>query len=243
MVTFTKFSDILPDPIRKITDAGDIDPSGVVGPGFSGLRFASNQDTQVSRTNSGRGIQRDQEFQYWSFTIRYNPMTREQFDPVDAFLASRNARRDPFFVVLPQYSRPKDALFTSFAATNALQVDGSYTAGTSAFLIKAGANLPAYPRPGDMCTISDPSNVNHLKVYKVTRVETSARSQEGKPVPNANQCRIHVSPPLQRNTLNNAVINFIDPKFRVIARSDLREHELDTDNLYQFSLDVEEIQP
>ena len=245
MATFTSFSNVLPDPIRRITDQGDIDPSGVAGPGFSGVRFSSNQDTQVSRTNSGRGVHRDQESQFWSFTIRYNPMLREQFDPVDAFLAGRNARKDPFFVVLPQYSRPKNPSFAAYLSQYDALVAGTYASGTSAFMMRmsGGATMLYPPRPGDMFTVTDPANVNHLKVYKVTAVETNARYQQGKTQPNINQCRIHISPALQRTTYNDAKINFLDPMFRVIAKSDVREYDLDTENLYSFSLDVEEIQP
>lgn len=243
MPTFNSFSNILPDPVNKITDQGDISSTGVAGPGFSGLSFTSNGETQVSRTNSGRGVSRDQGSQYWSFTIKYNPMLREQFDPVDAFLASRNARRDPFFVVLPNYSRPKNSQFATFATNNVIRTDGAQLSGVSKMMIDAANNMSGTPRPGDMFTIDDPNDVNHLKAYKITRVETNARWQASTPQPTNKQFRIHFSPPLQRDTADNSVINFINPKFRVVARSDIREYELDTDNLYAFSLDLEEIMP
>lgn len=243
MATFTTFSNILPDPVSKITDQGDIDATGVAGPGFAAINFTSNGDTQVSRTNSGRGVHRDQGVQFWSFSIKYNPMMRDQFDPVDAFLASRNARRDPFFVVLPQYSKPKSAAFATFAAANIIRNKGAYNSGATNMMVDTGVSFTSYAKPGDMFTISDPTNANHLKVYKVTRVETPARYQAATTVPLAAEMRIHFDPPLQRNTADNSVINFINPKFRVITKSDLREHALDTDNLYQFSLDLEEIQP
>lgn len=242
MATFTSFSNILPDPVSKITDQGDIDATGVAGPGFSALNFRSNGETQVSRTNSGRGVMRDQEVQYWSFSIRYNPMFRAQFDPVDAFLASRNARRDPFFVSLPQYSKPKGSTFATFSGANVVSVVGATAAGSSTILIDTPVTMTSYPQPGDMFSINDSTNVNHMKVYKITRVETAARYQASTTPPGATQCRIHISPRLQRATADNAVINF-RPLFRVISTSDLREHELNTDNLYSFSLDLEEIQP
>jgi hypothetical protein len=243
MATFNTFSNILPDPVNKITDAGDSDPSGVAGPGFAGVKFTSHGETQVSRTNSGRGVHRDQGVQYFSFTIKYNPMLREQFDPVDAFLASRNARRDPFFVVLPQYSKPKVAAFATFAQTYVIRAKGAYTSGKESMMVDSTSVFPAYSRPGDMFTITDPADANHLKVYKVTRVETNARYQAGTTQPTTSEMRLHFSPPLQRSVSDNSVINFINPKFRVVARSDLREYDLDTDNLYSYSLDVEEIQP
>lgn len=117
MVTFTAFSNLLPDPAHPITDAGDIASSGTPGPGFSALAFRSNTETQVSRTQGGRGITRDGGVQYWSFNISYNPMFRFQFDPIDTFLVMRNPRRDPFYVILPQYSKPKDATYNGLNTT------------------------------------------------------------------------------------------------------------------------------
>ena len=244
MVTFNSFATILPDPVNKITDSGDTDPTaGVAGPGFSAINFVSNGETQVSRTNSGRGVSRDQGRQYWSFSIKYNPMLRAQFDPVDSFLASRNARRDPFFVVLPQYSKPKDATFATFAGANILKVSGDTQAGATYFLMNCISVISGTPKPGDMLTITDAANANHKKVYKVTRVESDARYQAGTTAPTTFEKRIHINPPLQRFTTTTSVVNFINPLFRVVARSDVREYELNTDNLYNFSLDVEEIQP
>lgn len=243
MATFLEFSNILPDPINKITEQGDIDSTGVAGPGFSAVNFVSNGDTQVSRTNSGRGVHRDQEKQFWSFSIRYNPMTRDEFDPVDSFLASRNSRRDPFFVVLPQHSKPKDATFATYASSNTIRVNGIHYAGSGFLLIDSIPTINGSPKTGDMFTITDSSNVNHLKVYKVTRVETNARWLTGSTQPLVTERRVHIEPTLQRTTADNSVINFINPKFRVVPKSDLREYSLDTNNLYIMSLDVEEIQP
>jgi hypothetical protein len=243
MATFTSFSNILPDPNNKITDQGDIDSSGVAGPGFTGVGFTSNGSTQVSRTNSGRGVHRDQEVQYWSFSIKYNPMLREEFEPVDSFLASRNARKNPFFVILPQYSKPRDPLFATWCLSNIVRVNGAKAAGSSTLILDSIPAINGSPKSGDMFTINDPLNANHLKVYKVTRVETNSRYQSGTAQPLATERRIHFDPPLQRSTSDNSIVSFIDPKFRVISKGDLREYSLDLNNLYSFSLDVEEIQP
>jgi len=243
MPTFTSFSNILPDPANPITDAGDISAAGTPGPGFSALGFQSVTDTQVSRTQSGRGIQRDGGSQHWEFTISYNPMFRSQFDPIDTFLLGRNPRRDPFYVILPQYSKPKTA---AFAASNIVcTVAGATKSGADTLMMSMSAAPPngGSLRPGDMFTIADPNDFNHQKVYKVSAVETNAYYQAGSVQPTTRQSRIHFSPPLVRNTADGSVINYMNPKFRVITKSDVQEHSLNTDNLYSFSLAVEEIQP
>ena len=241
MVTFTAFSNLLPDPAHPITDAGDIASSGTPGPGFSALAFRSNTETQVSRTQGGRGITRDGGVQYWSFNISYNPMFRFQFDPIDTFLVMRNPRRDPFYVILPQYSKPKDATYNGL---NTTVVKENTLAGNSALIVKntAGSFVGSL-KPGDMFTIADPQNYNHQKVYKIGAVETNDYFQAGSYQPALNELRIHIAPPLQRDVFANAPLVLKEPKFRVISQSDVQEHELNTDNLYSFSLSVEEIQP
>lgn len=241
MATFTDFSDILPDPAHPITDAGDIAPGGTPGPGFSALGFQSNTETQVSRTNSGRGVSRDQGVQYWSFNISYNPMFRHQFDPVDTFLGMRNPRRDPFYVVLPQYSRPKDPTFNGTANT---YVRRDHESGSETLLVWHNtADFVGKLRPGDMFNIVDLEDYNHQKIYKVGAVETNDYYQAGTTQPAKNELRLHITPPLQRYTTDNSRLVLINPKFRVIAKSDVQEHQLDNNNLYSFSLAVEEFQP
>ena len=244
MATFTAFSNILPDPANPITDAGDISPTGTPGPGFSAVGFQSVTDTQVSRTISGRGIQRDGGSQHYEFTISYNPMWRFQFDPVDAFLAGRNPRRDPFYVILPQYSKPKDSTFSTWFTNLAGNCTVSAAnPGDNQLMLNFPATVQGTLKPGDMFSIQDPTDFNHQKMYKITAVEKSTYYQAGTPTPSPNQLRVKISPPLQRGVAGGAYATLINPKFRVISKSDVQEYSLNTDNLYSFSLAVEEIQP
>lgn len=243
MATFNSFANILPDPANPITDSGDTSASGTPGPGFSAVNFQSVTDTQVSRTISGRGIQRDGGSQHYEFTISYNPMFRAQFDPVDTFLAGRNPRRDPFYVILPQYARPKDPAFAAYVTLYNISTAAAYDAGTNTIMTQAPLSFTSFARPGDMFTISDPTDFNHQKIYKVTAVEKNTYYQAGTAQPTIMQMRLRVSPPLQRATSAGSTLNFINPKFRVISKSDVQEHSINTDNLWSFSLAVEEIQP
>ena len=246
MATFTSFANILPDPANPITDAGDTSSSGTPGPGFSAIGFSSVTDTQVSRTVSGRGVQRDGGSQHWEFTISYNPMFRFQFDPIDTFLLGRNPRRDPFYVILPQHAKPKDPAFATSAANNvyAVRNSASQEAGTNVLTIYTNGNVSGTPKPGDVFNLNDSGDYNHQKAYKITAVETTNYYQAGTPQPGSNEFRIHISPPLQRTLqAEPTLVTFINPKFRVIAKADVQEYQLNTDNLYSFSLSLEEIQP
>lgn len=236
MAIFNNFSDLLPDPNNKINTAGVSDSSGSAGPGFAKVKFRSSSDTQVSRTKSGRGVTASPSYHMWAFDISYNPMTRDEFDPVSTFLESREGRLKPFYVILPQHSRPKDANF----ANNSLTASAT-PAGSPTIMINGVAK--GEPSPGDFFTITDSTDINHKKAYKVLRVETASTYKSGTTAPTLSQRRVWTRPPISRNVSSGAVLNFVDPKFRVIQTSDTMEYDLETDNLYQFSLSLEEIQP
>ena len=217
-------TDILPDPVNKINAAGNADTSanGKAGPGFAKIKFRSSYQTQVSRTVSGRGVAASPGFHMWEFDINYNPITREEFEPVGSFLEDRQGRLRPFFVILPQYSLPRDTTLAGTINTSGAHAEGStlitHTGGTAGTL-----------SVGDFINFVDPADALHLKAYKVVAVPTATT--------------IKISPPLVRSTATGSNIRYTNTKFRVVLKSDVVEYDLDTDNLYQFSLSLEEIQP
>lgn len=317
------FSNILPDPVNKITDAGVYDNStGTAGPGFASAALRSVGETQVSRTRSGRGVQRAQSLHYWECDIKYNPMTRDEFAPVDSFLLSRNARKTPFFIALPQYASSRDSTWASTVSTYPVYVETAASAGDTVLTIKH-LSLSGSPKPTDMITITDPTDTNHTKMYKITRVESNTVFETAGLA--STQRRIHIHPPLARDvaiglpaitttsvdtgtetftltshglsvgqevraisgltggltvdavyyviaagftanafristTAGGSAINltnttnttfrpsptkpvFTNPMIRCILKTDVHEYDLQTNNLFQFGLSVEEIQP
>ena len=245
MPTFTTFSDLLPDPINKINNAGATDASGNAGPGFAKIKFTSDNTTQVSRTISGRGVTASPSYHSWSFDISYNPMTRDEFDPIGTFLDGRRGRLNPFFVILPQHAAPKNTTFAAYATANLNGITAATTAaGSPTLMLNGFTAISGSPSPGDFFTITDSSDVNHKKAYKVLRVEDNGTYQIGTTVPTLNtQRRVWTQPPISRAVTSGAIINFINPRFRVVQKGDTLEYDLDTDNLYQFSLSLEEILP
>lgn len=259
MATFSTFSDLLPDPINKIDTAGVSNASGSAGPGFASVKFRSNRQVQVSRTISGRGITASPGFHVWEFDINYNPLTRAEFEPVATFIETREGRLRPFFVILPQHNKPQDNKFYTYCLPTLTSGPGSTenpashvtaaqtSAGSTSIMITGLSGmteaLAGNPTPGDFINIVDSNDINHVKAYKITRVETNAYYQGGTTQPTETQRRIHVTPALARNVTSGAGVRFINPKFRVIQKGDTLEYDLNTDNLYQFSLSLEEILP
>lgn len=172
-------------------------------------------------------------------------MTRAEFDPVSAFLESRRGRLNPFFVILPQHAAPKDATFAAYATANPTLITASTTsAGSPTLMLNGFTAVAGSPSPGDFFTITDGTDVNHRKAYKVLRVEDNDTYQTGSIRPTLNtQRRVWTQPPITRAVTSGAVVNFINPRFRVVQKGDTMEYDLSTDNLYQFSLSLEEILP
>lgn len=244
MASFTSFTNILPDPNNPIGNAGQALNQGRTGAGFASVSLASDQPTIKDFTNSGRILGRAIAAHKWKIKINYNPMTREAFEPIYTFLLQRRGPINPFYVSLPQHSAPKNAAFATFAASsNLLAINNGAPGATSALIGLSGGYTIAgngTPLPGDMFTI-DGSNSNHKKAYMVTRVETPDDYLDGTE-PGTNQVRIHFTPGLSKEIEVNDAFIFNNPLIKVIMTGDVQEYSLNTQNLYSFSLNLEEVQ-
>lgn len=237
-MAFSSFADRLPDPNYKITEAGENSNSGTAGPGFATVKFTANQPVSFSRTNSGRVTTRSIVGHHWSIDIAYNPMTRDEFEPIYNFLLEKRGRLKPFFVALPQHAT------TRTTTSGTLSVQGTITAGDSNFLVDGMDSLTGGLRPGDMFNFSDSGNSNHKKIYKVVRVADSTNKLSSDSALNtSDERRLYVVPPVEKDVTDNSTITYASPLVRVVQKSDVQEYSLGTNNLYQFSLSLEEAQP
>ena len=242
MGAYTSFQNILPDPNNTIGIGGQA--TGTNGVGFASVQFSSQAPVQVSRTNSGRVITRSAAGHKWTIGITYNPMTRDQFEPVYNFLLAQKGRLKPFFVQLPNQYTSRNAAFSSFTVNN------TPTAGTAVnqggeFMLQAGhsATQTTSPQPGDMFTITDTNDSLHTKAYRVTRVMNTADYHSGLHSQPSNAQRIiYFTPNLQRAVSSGAGIDYYQPLIRVMLTSDVQSYSLGTNNLYTFSLKLEEAQ-
>ena len=243
MATFASFLDTLPDPNNPTNDYGQ--PSGTDGPGFKSIKFTSQAPIQVSRTNSGRVITRGIAGHKWGISITYNPMTRDQFEPIYGFLLQRKGRLNPFYVQLPNQYTARDEDFATHVASNTPTNEFALTRGMD-YMVQDGHSPSYSPKPGDMFTITDDYDSLHTKAYRVTRVMTSAlywAGLTGVDIPSDTTERgIYFTPNLQRDVAATQDIIYHRPKIRVILNKDIQEYSLGTNNLYTFSLNLEEAQ-
>jgi len=258
MATFSSFLNILPDPNNGTNDygtvTGNVDTStDRVGPGFKSIKFTSTAPIQVSRTNSGRVITRQIAGHKWDVAITYNPMTRDDFEPVFSFLLQQKGRLNPFYVQLPNQYTARTTAFADCTEVQNSAIKNKYECARGLdYMIQDGHNTSHSPRPGDMFTITDAEDSLHTKAYRVTRVMTSAyywTGLTGNDVPaDTSERGIYFTPNLQRDVngdlagSDGSTIVYKNPKIRVMLKNDIQEYSLGTNNLYTFSLNVEEAQ-
>ena len=245
MAQFSTFANRLPAPNYAIAETGQ-GGTGTVGPGFASIKVTATQPTAVSITNSGRATARSIAGHRWKISITYNPLTRAQFEPIYNFLLERRGRLKPFEVVLPQYNSPQTAI--TCASGTQLTVDGAVSAGATNFTVDNHSHASTGSlKPGDMFNITDSSNSNHKKTYRVVRVLNRADYLTGNQPPAADGSSHHriyyTSPSIEKAITSDSLLVTTNPVFRVIQEQDVREYSLGTNNLYQFSLNLIEAQP
>ena len=209
---------VLPDPNHGRAADGTASSSAAnLGPGFKSVKLTSRQRVMSNKTNSGRLIQRFHGYQNWDINITYNSLTKDEFKEVYAFLLERRTTLAPFFVQLPQYRGQ--------SSTATIVDNGTPAAGSTTITLEPGdgANCAV----GDLFTITDSNNSNHLKAYKITKVSTDT---------------ITITPPLAKAVSDGATVVLVNPLIKVIQKGDVQEYSLDNNNLYKFSLNLEEVQ-
>ena len=206
----------LPDPNNKINAAGDIDSNGSAGPGFSSVSLSSQQPITVNRSNSGLAFRSISKFQKFSADIKYNSLTKTEFNVVYSYLIERQASLEAFFVELPQYGN-------TGAGSKEITADAS--AGTNQLTLANTTNINV----ADLFSVTVPSDDTHVKVYKVTKINNNV---------------ITVSPQIQRSIdVSNSgteTANFSTPKMRVIVSGPDIQYSVDATGLYSFSVKLEE---
>lgn len=232
MATFNSYQGILPDPNNLIAPDGSSSNTAIAGPGYRSVSVTSITPTIRDTSNSGRVYSRTQVAHKWEIKITYNPLTRTEFNVLYSFLLEKESSLKPFLVSLPQYVQGKGTRTAAQTITRQ---------GATNMLLDAPAAGQADPAPGDLFTgIGNPLET---KAYSVTRVETSTNHLENAGM-SAGQIRITFTPPLfQTVETSTSSFNFESPLIRVILKSKSLNYSLDSNNLYNLSLTLEEALP
>ena len=85
--------------------------------------------------------------------------------------------------------------------------------------------------------------INFNKAYQIVRVATSSdKLATDSALNTTDERRFYVVPPVQKDVADNSTIDYGNPMFRVVQTSDVQEYSLGTNNLFSFSLNLEEAQ-
>lgn len=205
----------LPDPNNRINAAGE-DSSGSYGPGFSSVTLTSQQPTVMNRSNSGLAFRSINKYQKFMVDIKYNSLTKAEFNVVYPFLLQRQANLEAFFVELPQYGN------TSAGTKN-------ITATAEAGSVELTLNNTTSVAVADMLYITDPNDDAHVKTYKVTKINGNT---------------ITITPPIQRkidvSLSGTEQANFGTPRMRVVVPGNDIQYSVNAQGLYTFSVKLEE---
>ena len=205
----------LPDPNNRINAAGE-DSSGSYGPGFSSVTLTSQQPTVMNRSNSGLAFRSINKYQKFMVDIKYNSLTKAEFNVVYPFLLQRQASLEAFFVELPQYGN-------TAAGTKNITADAD--AGSVELTLNSITNISI----ADMFYITDPNDDSHVKTYKVTKINGST---------------ITITPPIQRkmdvSLSGTEQANFGTPRMRVVVPGNDIQYSVNAQGLYTFSVKLEE---
>ena len=208
----------LPDPNNRISASGG-DDSGSYGPGFSAVTVTSQQPIVMNRANSGLTFKSINKYQKFMVDIKYNKLTKAEFNVVYPFLLQRQASLESFFVELPQYGNTS-------AGSKSITVG---TADIAAGGVELTLNNVTSLAVADMFHITDPQDDTHVKTYKITKIVGST---------------VTITPPLQRkldSTLSGTrQANFGTPKMRVCVPGSDIQYSVDAKGLYSFSVKLEE---
>lgn len=183
-------------------------------PEFQAINLQSVHANLTSQSISGKMQVRAIGGQRWSFTAKYNPMTREEFNPVFAFVISQQGMLGDFTIVPPVIGS------TSGTATGTMAANGATSAGTTTVPIDG---ITGIIKAGDMIKFA-----NHSKVYMVVSDRDGAGDMT-------------IEPALVSNVSDNEVITYNDVPFTMRLGNNIQQYSLSANEYYEYELDMIEV--
>ena len=182
-------------------------------PEFQAINVSSRHNNVYSETVSGRTQVRTVGGQRFSFTARYNPMTRAEFQPVFAFVMSQQGRLGTFSIVPPVIGS------TSGSATGTALCNGGASAGDT--------TIPVDGFTGDI-KAGDFVKFSHGKVYMVTADRDGAGD-------------ISIEPALISDVADNEEMTYNSVTFTMRLNNDIQSYSLSANEYYEYEIDMIEV--
>lgn len=183
-------------------------------PEFSAVNVESRHANIRSETRSGRTQVRSIGAQRWSFTAKYNDLTRDEFAPVYAYIMATGGGVDAFEIVPPVISD------SSGDISGTMLVNGNHLAGDNTISVDGFSGTI---KAGDFVRFS-----SHTKVYMVTQDLTGAGT-------------LNISPALISGASDGIVVDYSNVTFTMRVVNDVQKFSLSGYDRYQYEVDMLEV--
>ena len=185
---------------------------------FTAINVKSNQQTQVSVSDSGKSFRRQVAGQYWSFSLSFPEMTRTNFAPLQAFMIKQRGAKESFTVTFPSYMNAQ--------GTASGSPTGTASAGATS--ITLGGSGSGTLKAGDFIKFA-----NHNKVYMIVADAGNIASSN----------TLTIEPPLQ-TAVSGIAITYDSVPFTVYAPNDVQQFRASNSSsgepLFRYEIDVVE---
>lgn len=182
-----------------------------------------NLETPVIKTTtiSGKTRRVAMGIQYYTMTIRYGSMTKEELGPVQAFIASQYGGYDSFQIVLPKisYRKATDTITTPYASEAA--VVGSTSLKMTSTVNKTGL------KAGDFFKFE-----NHSKVYMANADWASGSTGTS---------FLTFTPGLVDDVVQGEIITYDAVPFTVILDNEVQSFDHGIGGIATFDLELKEV--
>jgi hypothetical protein len=183
-------------------------------PEFQTINIKSRHSNYFSETQSGRVQVRAIGGQRWSFTAKYNPMTRDEFKPVYAFVLSQQGRLGTFQITPPVVSS------ASGNVSGTMLANGAHSIGDSTIAVDGSSGTI---KAGDFVKFN-----GHSKVYMVIADLTGAGT-------------LSIEPALVENVANNEQVIYDNVQFTMRLENDIQEYGITSFEYYEYEIDMVEV--
>lgn len=187
-------------------------------PSFNAINFKINTPTLVTQTTSGKSRRVGMGHSFYSFTVKYNNITRYDYGPIAGFIAEQYGPLESFQIVLPELSYSKVGNQT----TSTVTTSASVLAGVDNVAVTGVTSGKNLLRAGDFFKFS-----NHSKVYMCTTTWTS-----GNP--------LYFSGSLVKDVPSGTSIVYNAVPFTVLLENNVQQFDTGIGGITQIQLDMRE---
>lgn len=191
----------------------------------SQIKFDIQTPVLKTTTLSGKTRRVAMGTQYYTFTARWNSMTKEQFNPIQAFIAKQYGGYDSFQIVLPEVSYRK-ATDTITTTPTAVTTASYYLAGSTTMKVSTDINKTVL-KAGDFFKFD-----GHSKVYMANDDLLSTSSGTGV---------LNFTPGLVVDVAANEQLTIDAVPFTVILSNDAQSFNHGIGGIATFDLEFREV--